>query len=181
MKTHQVLHIIRRHNMTNYEYFKKDIIITGKHADYVDALWKQNQIQQSYFKRLVDLCTIAPVIGLRARHKVKANSEGDNKRTVQLQQIMTRREDLITILQMIILLDEGDGLTIEQKVDRAFRGPEDEAEFKKDTDLFDQYLLGGIEILYDELFKRSLSMDDEYSDLKVGNIIALLNKPFEVI
>ena len=94
---------------------------------------------------------------------------------------MTRREDLITILQMIILLDDGDGLTIEQKVDRAFRGPETEEDYQKDMDLFIQYLLGGIEILYDELFKRSLSMDDEYSDLKVGNIMALLNKSFEVI
>ncbi|SCX88125.1 hypothetical protein SAMN02910451_00667 [Butyrivibrio hungatei] len=166
--------------MANFEYFKKDITITGKYADYVDALWTQNQIQQSYFKRLVDLCTIAPVIGLRAKHKVKASSEGENKRTVQLQQIMTRREDLITILQMIILMDESDGLTIEQRVDRAFRGPENETDYQKDMELFTQYLLGGIEILYDELFKRSLSMDDEYSDLKVGNIIALLNKPFDL-
>lgn len=166
--------------MANYEYFKKDISISGKHADYVDALWTQNQIQQSYFKRLVDLFTIAPVIGLRAKHKVKESSEGENKRTVQLQQLMTRREDLITILQMIILLDDGDGLTIEQKVDRAFRGPETEEEFDKDMELFFQYLRGGIEILYDELFKRSLSMDDDYSDLKVGNIMALLNKTFEI-
>nr|WP_297766277.1 hypothetical protein [uncultured Butyrivibrio sp.] len=166
--------------MANFEYFKKSIIISGKHADYVDALWTQNQIQKSYFKRLVDLCTIAPVIGLRAKHKVKRDAEGENKRTVQLDQIMTRREDLITILQMIILLDDGDGLTIEQKVDRAFRGPETEEDYQKDMDLFIQYLLGGIEILYDELFKRSLSMDDEYSDLKVGNIMALLNKSFEI-
>ncbi len=163
--------------MNRFEYFKKSAIITGKHALYVDEMWKQNDISNSFFKRLVDIYTIAPVIGLRMKKKVKADTSIDNKRTVQLDQIMTRREDLLTILNLILLLDEENGLSTEEKVDRTFRGPENEIEFKHNEELFESYCLGGIEILHDMLVDRALTMEDDYSDLKIGNIMALLNDP----
>ena len=49
-----------------FEYFRRsNAIITGRHADLVDRLWKQNQIKESYIKRLVDIYMIAPIIGIR--------------------------------------------------------------------------------------------------------------------
>lgn len=49
-----------------FEYFKVDeMFFVGKHRDYVDQLWTLNKIQESYFKRLVDLYAIAAIIGLR--------------------------------------------------------------------------------------------------------------------
>ena len=45
---------------TSYEYFKIDeMFFVGKHRDYVDQLWRQGKIQESFFKRLVDLYAIA--------------------------------------------------------------------------------------------------------------------------
>ena len=79
--------------MNSLEYFRKSVVITGKHAALVDEMWKQNDIEHSYFKRLVDLYTIAPVIGLRTGRKSPEDNSTDNKRTVLLDQIMTRRED----------------------------------------------------------------------------------------
>ena len=40
------------------------MFFVGKHRDYVDQLWTLNKIQESYFKRLVDLYAIAAIIGI---------------------------------------------------------------------------------------------------------------------
>ena len=163
----------------NFEYFKRDVIISGNHAAECDDMWKQNDIQNSYFRRLIDLYTIAPVIGLRTGHKAKPDNDSDLKRTIQLQQVFTRREDLLTVMQLILLLDESDGLSVEDRIYRAFRNPQNEEQYKKNTELFHSYVLGGIEVLHDCLFKRGKQddVDDKYDDLKITNIVALLNNP----
>lgn len=161
--------------MENYEYFRSAAVFTGKHAIYIDDMWKQNDIQNSFFKRLVDLYTIAPVIGLRMHRKAKIDSSVDNKRTVQLEAIMTRREDLLTIMNLVLLLDDSDNQSVEEKVDRTFRGPENDEQFKHYQDLFMEYCLGGIEYLHEQLIDRSLSVEDVYTDRKIGNIMALLD------
>lgn len=161
--------------MSRLEYFRKDVIITGRHAALVDEMWKQNDIENSFFKRLVDLYTIAPVIGLRTGRKSPEDNSLENKRTVQLQQIMSRREDLLTIMKIILLADDEDNLTVEEKINRTFRGPSSEEEFNKNVDLFESYVRGGIEVLYDKLINRALTIDDPYTDRKIGNIMALLN------
>lgn len=164
--------------MAMLEYFKGDAVIYGKHATMVDEMWQQNDLDHSYFKRLVDLYTIAPIIGLRANRKVDLDSTGDNKRTVQLAQLMTRREDLLTIMQIILLMDGKDSLDIEKRIDRTFRGPVDENEAKENMDIFNAYVRGGIEVLHEKLVNRALTIDDPYTDRKVGNIMALLNDEF---
>ncbi|SHJ50907.1 hypothetical protein [Pseudobutyrivibrio xylanivorans] len=163
--------------MANYEYFRRGVVLTGKHAMFVDDMWQQNDIQNSFFKRLVDLYTIAPVIGLRMKRKVAADTSTDNKRTVQLEQIMTRREDLLTIMNLVLLLDDDNNLSVEEKVDRTFRGPENEEQFHEYEELFEAYCRGGIEILHEQLIDRPLTIEDAYSDRKIGNIMALLDNP----
>ena len=55
---------------STYEYFKVDeMIFVGKHRDYVDKLWTQGKIQESYFRRLVDLYAVAAIVGLKAKRK----------------------------------------------------------------------------------------------------------------
>ena len=164
--------------MDKFEYFRGTAFIYGKHASLADDLHTLNQIQSSYFKRLVDLYTIAPVVGLRANRKAEISTDTEVKRQVLLEQILTRRDDLLTVMQMILLLDESDGLTVEQRVDRAFRGPQNEEEYNANVKLFNEYLCGGIEVLHEELVQRPLSMDD-YPDKKIGNIMAIFDKQFD--
>ena len=159
-----------------FEYFHKEVQITGKHSRYVDEMWEQNQIQNSYFKRLVDLYTIAPVIGLRARKKAAADYS-DGKRTVPVTQILELEKDLEIIMQTILLLDDTTKLSVEQKIDRAFRGPTTEEEFKENVNLFNDYLRGGIEVLYECLIDRELTISDIYTDSKIGNIVAIFDNP----
>lgn len=159
--------------MEKYEYFRKSVIITGKHSRLVDDMWVQGQIQESYFKRLVDLYTIAAVIGLRTQKSVPEDKTEDGKRTVQVDQLTTNYEELDTIMQMILLLDETSHLSDEEKINRAFKGPRTKEEFDANVDLFNSYVRGGIEVLHTCLVQRALGIDDDYTDVKVGNIMAL--------
>ena len=67
----------RGKEITTYEYFKVDeVFFWGKHKDYIDKLWKLNQIQESYFARLVDLYAVAAIVGLKLKRK---SPEADNQ------------------------------------------------------------------------------------------------------
>ena len=111
----------------SYSYFHSDIVLTGKHARYCDALWEQNQIKNSYFQRLVDLYAFAAIVGFRAKRKSRPDTSDDDKRTILTQQIihLTFLQDLMKLF----LLTEDNGDDNEEKVNRAFRGPKTEEEF----------------------------------------------------
>ena len=162
-----------------FEYFRRsNAIITGRHADLVDRLWKQNQIKESYIKRLVDIYMIAPIIGIRMQRSVPEDRASDHKRQIPLEQINPNLTTLDAIMKIIILLDETSGKSEKERIDLAFRGPQSEAEYSRTKELFNSYLRGGIETLYEELILRHLSFADKYSDNRIGNIVALLNNPF---
>lgn len=161
----------------NMEYFRKEVVITGRHARLIDDMWEQNQIQKSFFKRLVDLYAIAPVIGLRTKKRILADTTEDRKRTVQVQQLLDKEPELQQIMRMIILLDETQKHTKEERVNKAFRGPKTQKEFDENVELFNSYMRGGIEVLHELLVQRALGLEDNYSDVRVGNIMALINNP----
>lgn len=163
-------------NKKRLEYFRGDVRFTGKHSKYIDALWKQNAIQDSFIRTLYELYGIAAIIGLRTKSQSPAdNSEG--VRNLQSAQLISYEHVLKTIMITVLLLDESMGRTKEEKIDRAFRGPSTEEELREDLELFNSYVRGGIEFLYSELVERVLTGEDEYTDAKIGNIVALLENP----
>lgn len=160
----------------SFQYFHDDVIFTGKHSRYLDELWEQNQIQNSFVRTLYELYTIAAIIGLRIKKPIPAdNSEG--KRTIQTKQLLSYLPVLNTIMTTVLLLDETSNLTKEKRIDRAFRGPTTKDEFDSNVELFNSYVRGGIEFMYNELFTRVLGIKDDYTDPRVGNIMALLENP----
>lgn len=164
-----------------YEYFKmSDFYFTGSLRDYVEKMWTQNQINDSYFARLVDLYAIAAVVGLRLHHRRPAESSEDpKKRTVQLAQIATLHQTLIPIMKLVLLLDDSRGLTAEQKVEMAFRNPESKEEYEINMELFNSYVRGGTEFLYQQLVLRVQDeIADTHEDNRINNILALLKTPF---
>jgi len=77
-----------RANQNVHEYFRENPeVISGKYADYADALWTQNDIKNSYFKRLIDLYTVAAAIGIRTKHKAADDTTSDKRRTIQMEQL----------------------------------------------------------------------------------------------
>lgn len=164
-----------------YEYFKVDeMFFVGKHRDYVDKLWKQGKVQESYFRRLVDLYAVAAIIGLKAkRRSPEERDETDIKRTVQLKQLSENIQTLLPIMKMVLIFDESRGLSFEQKLEEAFMIPEEYDLYKRNMDLFNSYARGGIEYLYEKLVLRVPDIDDVYEDFRISNIVALINSPVE--
>lgn len=77
------------------------------------------------------------------------------------------------------MFDDSRNLTIEQKLESAFVIPEDEEVYKSNMELFNSYARGGIEYLYEQLILREPDLDDDYSDARVSNIVAMLNNPLD--
>ena len=157
----------------NFEYFRSDIRFTGKHARYIDALWKQNVIKDSYIRTLYELYGIAAILGLRIK-STKPVDTSEGTRNLQSAQMAGYEPVLKTIMITVLLLDETSGLTKEERINRAFRGPASKEELEADMELLNSYVRGGIEYLYSELVERTLTMEDDYSDVRVGNLVALL-------
>lgn len=167
---------------TIYEYFKVDeMFFVGKHRDYVDKLWTQGKIQESYFRRLVDLYAIAAIVGLKAKKRSpEERDDSDIKRTVQMKQLNENIQTLLPIMRMVLIMDDSRGFSFEQKLESAFIIPEDEETYKANMELFNSYARGGIEYLYEHLVLRVPDVDEDYTDFRIANIVALVNSPIEI-
>lgn len=168
----------KKRENTVYEYFKVDeMFFVGKHRDYVDKLWTQGKIQESYFKRLVDLYAVAAIVGLKAkRRSPEERDDSDLKRTIQMKQLNENYQTLMTIMRMILIMDESRNMSFEEKLESAFRIPEDEEIYKNNMELFNSYARGGIEYLYEKLVLRVPDIDENYTDFRISNIVALFNE-----
>ena len=164
-----------------YEYFKVDeMFFYGKHREYVEKMWVLNKTQESFFKRLVDLYAVAAIIGLKTGRKAaEIKDDTDLKRTVQMKQLTENYSTLITIMRLVLIFDESRGLSLEQRLESAFTIPEDKELYEKNMELFNSYARGGIEYLYEKLVIRSLDIDDDYTDYRISNIVALLSNDLE--
>lgn len=162
--------------MNNKDYFSSDVTFTGKHADYIDELWKQNDIQKSYIKTLYEMYVLATIIGLREKRMAASDKSSDNKRSILAGQLYNNRNDLLMIMKAVLLLDESSNLSKDERVTRAFRGPFTDEEFDENVNLFNSYTRGGIEYLHEMLVERDVILDiDNYSDYRVDNIMNMLN------
>lgn len=166
---------------TLYEYFKIDeMFFVGKHRDYVDKLWTQGKIQETYFRRLVDLYAIAAIVGLKAKKRsLEERDESDVKRTVQMKQLNENYQILLPIMRIILIMDDSRNLSFEEKLESAFTIPEDEATYKENMELFNSYARGGIEYLYEHLVLRAPDIDEDYADFRIANIVSLVSNPIE--
>ena len=161
-------------------YFQKDVVFLGKHARYIDEMWTQERVEEKdFFNRLYELYVTACVVGLRTGRKASVDNSDGSKRTIQAGNLSTQRDKLDALMKLVLLLDESDKLSAEERVNRAFRGPKSEEEFNHNVELFNSYARGGIEFLYEELKLRVLDLDDKYTDTRIGNIAALLQNPFD--
>lgn len=163
-----------------YELFKKEFQFTGRHARMVGELWDKNDAKHSYFTRLIDLYMTAAVIGFRTGNKVSVDYSDIAPKSVFPEQVIGAKEDLDFILQMMLLIENQDlhteGVQDEEDyIKKAFKEIESKEEFEYYQNYFNDYVRGGVEVLYDMLIVRTPEPEEAY-DRKSANIIALLEK-----
>lgn len=171
----------KKNENISYEYFKVDeMFFVGKHRDFVDKLWTLNKIQESYFKRLVDLYAIAAIVGLKAkRRSPEERDDSDIKRTVQMKQLNENYQTLLPIMRMILIMDDSRDMSFEERLENAFVIPDDYDTYKENMELFNSYARGGVEYLYEKLVLRAPDIDEDYTDFRIANIVALVSNPIE--
>lgn len=138
--------------------FEKDIIITGTHAKYI----KEMKEVAGLFARNLDIYMLAPIMGFLNNRKGQKNNEGGEKSTIQAQQLSNVKEDCELIYRLIILLD-GDDIDKDERLNRAFRYDSDvekKKEFDNAMEIYNEYVLGGIEYMYETFVAGCVEVDD---------------------
>ena len=144
--------------------FDKQYRFFGSHAEKVNALTAifDEASKAKLFDRNLDVYINAPLVGFlngRKAYKDKTDN-GISPQNIFPEQMMNASDKLKYNLRMILLLDKSYEPDSEKRLDRAFRHlGQDEA----DLELFDSYVLGGVEVLYEKLVAGA-STPSDYMD-----------------
>lgn len=138
--------------------FDREYVFRGKHAEKVSKLTSKFDKNHQLFNRNIDVYMIAPVIGFLYGRKAEID-KGPETAKIFGDQIRAEELNLKFVYQLIMLLDEKNEPNFEERVNKAFRyfGTD---KSKDDEVLFEQYVRGGVEVLYEKLIEKSNSTDD---------------------
>ncbi len=139
--------------------FKKEYAFKGKHAAMVGDLTKEFDVKKNkLFMRNFDVYLLAPIVGFLYQRKAEADSTAQINPTKIFGDILIRNiDDLMFNYRLIMLLDKRHEPDPEKRIEKAFRGNED----SDDEALYDSYVLGGVEVLYEKLMEN-VNSPDEY-------------------
>jgi len=130
--------------------FSNQIEFVGKYAKYVVYLKDETNFFPTYVEIYVISAILGFLVGKKGTYEGKAS---DDTKSVFVEQIVRHRADLKFIYRIIMLLDDADKLSLEDRKNRAFRDdPETNGDIiKANMKLFNEYVCGGLEYLYNEL------------------------------
>lgn len=136
--------------------FDNTIILTGKHAFYSDKLKELD-----FFNRIIDVYINASVVGFiynRKSKKDKSSEYKDVEKKIFLETVTKELDSLEFTYRLILLSDSSETLSFDERVNRAFRDDslkdENNKRHAENFDLFNSYVRGGIEILYEKIASK---------------------------
>lgn len=134
----------------------------GKHADYVDRLTAiiDTTTKQKLFARNLDVYIFAPIVGFIFGNKKGYDNSSDNTTKIFTDQLLEEKPVLMFNYRLIMLLDQRDKLPIEKRLDRAFRYDKDDEKRKEGDVIYEQYVLGGVEVLYEKILSGENETDE---------------------
>lgn len=145
--------------------FDKQYRFSGTHARYVIALTAvfDEESKSKLFDRNLDVYINAPLIGYLYNRKGVKNNDGDlTEQNIFPEQMIHNSDQMKFNLRLILLLDDIYDPDEESRINRAFRNlGKDDA----DLALYDSYVLGGVEVLYEKLVEGCSKPDDYINHL----------------
>ena len=173
--------------------FEHDYTINGVHATYLKHLArdKDSKDKPYVFDRYIDVYMNAAIWGLLCGRLGVRDTVSKDRARVYADAFATERDDCVLSYRLVMLLDETTHLSPEERVDRAFRDDAEAATSEKmikNMELFHNYVLGGIELLYerisdgcttqvdyiDRLYKLMAVFGEELSDTSYEQRLAKL-------
>lgn len=140
--------------------FDKDITIHGRHATRMKTLSASfDEEGNAFFSRNLDVYMIAPVVGLFYERKAERDRESSDTASILLSQVNKEVANLQFIYRLIMMSDKKNEPDLEERVNKAFRNfgsPEAVA----DEELYNKYVLGGIDKIYEMLIEPTKGTQD---------------------
>ncbi len=156
--------------------FENDIRITGKHAMYMKYLSNKAKI----YERYIDVYMNGAIIGFLYGRRSEKDNDIDDNANILASTLANERLKCDFIYRLIMLLDETTGHSVDERINRAFKdvsiGREDES-VGSNMKLFDSYVLGGIEVLYDIYANGCETVEDRTK--KVYKVVKNFNDELE--
>jgi len=143
--------------------FEHDYTMTGSHATYLKYLAKDKENNPYIFDRYIDVYMNAVIFGLLYGRTAEKDTESKDRARIYADAFAREREYCTFLYRLVMILDKTISISPEDRIDRAFRYDSDEKsieKFNKNMELFNSYVLGGIEVLY-ERFKDSFTTIDD--------------------
>jgi len=148
--------------------FDKEYSFRGIHAEKVARLTAEfDKSGNRLFKRNYDVYMLAPIVGFLYGKKSEIDKEGD--KTIKPTKIfpdmlMKNKDDLLFNYRLIMLLDKNNEPDFEERVNKAFRyyGTDRAIE---DELLYEQYVRGGVEMIYEKIFNNAQGPSDYLKNL----------------
>lgn len=149
--------------------FENDYVFKGKHANMVTRLTSEIDSETKFklFDRNVDVLIIAPIVGFLYGRPARRDEsvQTDNVKKINYQQMSNESDNLKFNYQLIMLLHNKDKIAIEQRLNRAFRYTKDSPEIEECYKIYEQYILGGIEVLDEKLLVDATNVDDYINNI----------------
>jgi len=138
--------------------FDKIYSFRGKHAKMVNKLTGEfDNNQNKLFEHNYDVYKLAPMIGFLYQRKAVVDTSDGITTKIFVEQLMDNQDDFMFNYRLIMLLDKGNEPDAEKRIEKAFRGIEN----KEDEALYESYVRGGVEVLYEKLME-DVKAPDEY-------------------
>ena len=151
--------------------FNTNFDITGIHANYLKDLCelrgnvadKDQHSNFKIFKAYIDAYILCPLIGYQYSRKEKMGSAADGDVGILAEQIIKRSQELKYVYQILMLVDEESEPDEEKRIYRAFnfseKTDEDKAMVAENMRIFNEYFLGGVEVLHEQFVKECIDRD----------------------
>lgn len=151
--------------------FNSNFDITGVHANYLKDLCelrgnvpdREQHNNFKIFKTYVDAYILCPLIGYQYSRKGKMGSAAEGDVGIMAEQIINRSKELKYVYQVIMLIDEESEPDPEKRIYRAFNSSEktdeDKAMVAENMSIFNEYFLGGIEVLHEQFVDTCVDRD----------------------
>ena len=137
-----------------------EYLFHGTHAQRVVDL-----VSNNFFRRNVDVLTVAPVVGFQYSRTAELNKSADIKPTkVFLAQLQAADARLELNYKSIMLLDEEYEADQEKRFKKAFQvSPENRS--AADLERYESYVRGGVDVLFEKLIGEGDTQEDRLRNL----------------
>ncbi len=144
--------------------FDKEYSFKGTHAQKVINLTAKFNNTTSIFKTNIDVFITAAIVGYLYQTKAEPNNEKTKDGKIQntkifLDAFKSHQTDLFFAYRLIILSDKKYEPNFEQRINKAFKYFYDQNN-NSDLELFERYVLGGVDILHEKLIENANSTDE---------------------